>query len=171
MCLAPRTCITVFLDAVVPSVYISTGARDACSPSRPLVVMSAIPLRSSHTSLPSRPNSTSGVSALLRRFSSPSNYTGGVASVGQPVTDPMNLINDQVQDASLYPALHPTVHRYTLKSRGRDYAEIIVRSHAHNSQDPPLLYFGEDIAGYVILSLSDLGDLQSMDVVVSLFPN
>jgi hypothetical protein len=56
--------------------------------------------------------------------------------------------------------LLPTVHQYTLKSRGRDYAFITVKSHALNAQDPPLLYFGEDITGFVILSLSDLSDMQ-----------
>jgi len=73
--------------------------------------------------------------------------------------------------ASLHPAASATVHQYILKSRGREYAKIIVRSHSPNAHDPPVLYFGEDISGYVILSLSDLSDMQSMDVVVSQFPN
>jgi hypothetical protein len=123
---------------------------------------------SSHrASLPTGPNSKSGVSALLRRFSNPSNYTGGVVSTGQPAIDPTSLIGSQTHDV----ASPPTVHRYILKSRGRDYAFIIVKSHAHNAQDPLLLYFGEDVTGYVILSLSDLSDMQRMDVVVSQFPN
>jgi hypothetical protein len=72
----------------------------------------------------------------------------------------------------LYPAFPAnTVHQYNLKSRGRDYALITVRSHALNVEDPPLLYFGETLRGLVILSLSDLGDMQSMEVVVSQFPS
>jgi hypothetical protein len=118
---------------------------------------------------PAGPNSKSGVSALLRRFSTPSNYTGGVVSVGQPAVDPMSLIDNQIHDPLSCPASPPTVHQYILKSRGKDYAFIIVKSHALNGQDPPLLYFGEDITGYVILSLSDLSDMQRMDVAVSQF--
>ena len=121
---------------------------------------------SHRASLPTGPNSTSGVPALLRRFSNPSNYTGGVLSAGQAVIDPTSLVDNQIHDVLL-----PTVHQYILKSRGRDYALIIVKSHAVNAEDPPLLYFGEDIGeditGYVILSLSDLSDMQRMDVVVS----
>jgi hypothetical protein len=135
--------------------------------------MSPIPLRStSHrASLPAGPNSTSGVSALLRRFSNPSSYSGGVVSAAQPAIDPTNLLNNQIHDGLLRPNPPPTVHQYILKSRGRDYALILVTSHALNAEDPPLLYFGEDITGYVMLSLSDLSDMQGMDVVVSQVPN
>jgi hypothetical protein len=127
---------------------------------------------SSHrASLSGSKSSTSGVSALLRRFSTRSNHTGGIVSAGQHVIDPTSLFDNQIHDPLLGPASPPTVHQYTLKSRGRDYAFIIVKSHALNAEDPPLLYFGEDITGYVILSLSDLSDMQRMDVVVSQFPN
>ena len=91
-----------------------------------------------------------------------------MASAGQPAIDPTNLIDNQVHDVSLHPASPPTIqHQYTLKSRGRDYAFIIIKSHALNAQEPPLLYFGEGITGCVTLSRSDLSDMQSMDVVVS----
>ena len=123
---------------------------------------------SSHrASLPAGPNSTSGISALLRRFSNPSSYLGGVASVEQAAIDPMIVIENQIHDV----ASPPTVHQYTLKPRGRHDAFVIVKSHALDAQDSPLLYFGEDITGYVILSLSDLSDMQKMDVVVGHFPN
>jgi len=132
-----------------------------------------MPLHSSshRSTLPAVPNSTSGVSALLRRFSTPSNNNGGVVSAGQPTIDPTSLIDNQIHDVLLHPASPPTVHQCILKSRGRDYAFIIVKSHALNAEDPPLLYSGEDITGYVILSLSDLSDMQRIDVVVSQFPN
>jgi hypothetical protein len=131
--------------------------------------MSPIPLHPSlhHTSFPSGPRSTSGVSAFLRRFSNPSNYAGGAR---QPAKDPLSLIGDQVH-ALLHPASSTTVHQYILKSCGREYAQIIVKSHAPNAHNPPVLYFGEDITGHVVLSHSDLSDMQSMDVVVSQSPN
>jgi hypothetical protein len=94
---------------------------------------------------------------------------------GQPVAqasvDPATPIHDQVHNASLIPTVPTeTIHEYTLKSRGRDYALITVTSHAPNAQDIPLLYFGEELKGFVVLSLSDLNDMQNMDVVVSQFP-
>ena len=130
---------------------------------------------SDRISLPPGPNTKFSATALLRRFSNPSTYSNsGNAFVGQPVAhpamDPTNLIHNQVHDASLYPADPPkTVHRYSLKSRGKDYALITVTSHALDVEDTPLLYFGEDIKGVVMLSRADLSDMQSMDVVVSLF--
>jgi hypothetical protein len=107
--------------------------------------------------------------ALLRRFSTPSPYTGsGNASARQPAIDPTALIHDDASLHPLYPASSAdTVHQYNLKSRGRDDAIITVKSHARTAQDPPLLYFGEEIKGFVILSLTDLSDMQNMDVVVS----
>jgi hypothetical protein len=111
------------------------------------------------------------MSPILRRFSTSSTSTGGVVLGGQPAVDPTSLIDNQIRDALLYPASHPTIHPYILNSRGKDYSFIIVKSHALNAQDTPLLYYGEDIPVYVILSLSDLGDMQRMDVVVSQFLN
>ena len=98
-------------------------------------------------SLPSGPNLISDAVPLLRK-SIPSTYTGN--ALRQPTAQPAS-----------------TVHQYSLKSRGRDFAIVAVNSHAHNAQDRPLLYFGEEIKGFVILSLSDLSKMQSMDVVVS----
>jgi hypothetical protein len=135
-----------------------------------------MPVPSHRASLPPGPNSRFGVTAILRRFSTPSNYTGGNATAGQLATqrgiDPTSLIHDEVHDASLRPAFPTdTVHQYSLKSRGRDYALILVRSHALNGQDPPLLYFGETLKGFVVLSRNDLSDMQSMEVAVSEFSN
>jgi hypothetical protein len=88
----------------------------------------------------------------------------------QASVDPATPIHDQVHNASLIPTVRSeTVHEYPLKSRGREYALIIVPSHASNAQDIPLLYFGEELNGFVVLSLSDLNEIQSMDVVVSQF--
>lgn len=128
-------------------------------------------------SLPPAPNPQFSATALLRRFSNPSTYSNsGNVFTGQPAAppamDPTSLIHNHVHDASLYPADPPkTVHRYNLKSRGKDYAFITVTSRAIDFHDTPLLYFGEDIKGVVMLSRADLSDMQSMDVVVSLvFP-
>ena len=80
--------------------------------------------------------------------------------------------NAQARHASFFPTVpSDTVHhQYNLRSRGRDYALITVASHAPNVQDSPLLYFGEELKGFVALSLNDLNDMQSMDVMVSQFP-
>ena len=78
---------------------------------------------------------------------------------------PMEQIHDQAGDASM-----GTVHQYILKSRGRNYASIIVMSHALDAQDPPLLYIGEELKGSIALSIDDLSGMQSMHVVVSQFP-
>ncbi|KAI0300817.1 hypothetical protein BC826DRAFT_1102149 [Russula brevipes] len=124
-------------------------------------------------SWPSGSSRSSGATPLLRRFSTPSPYTGGniVAEPGhsreQPAVDPTNKLQDQVIDASSAPA--DTVHQYNLKSRGRIYALITVKSHAPNARDPPLLYFGEELTGFVILSLNDLSGMQSMDVMLRMF--
>lgn len=127
----------------------------------------------SRASLPTGSNQHKfSAAALLRRFSNPSTYTDNALRqpTAEPAIDPTTLIHDQVHDASLYPASPAgTVHQYNLTSRGKDYAIITVNSHAHNAQDPPLLYFGEEIKGFVILSLSGLNDMQNMDVVVSRF--
>ncbi|KAF8485988.1 hypothetical protein DFH94DRAFT_163201 [Russula ochroleuca] len=130
---------------------------------------------SNRTSLPLGPNPKFSATALFRRFSNPSTYsTNGNALGGQPAAlppiDPTSIIHNQVHDASLYPANPPsTVHEYNLKSRGKDYALIIVTSHALDVHDTPLLYFGEEIKGYVMLSRTDLSDMQSMDVVLQVF--
>lgn len=80
------------------------------------------------------------------------------------------LFHNQVHNASLYPLSSAgTIHQYDRKSRGRDYS-IQVRSHARDAQYPPLLYFGEEIEGSVILlSLANLNDVEKMDAVVSQF--
>jgi hypothetical protein len=148
----------VSIDAVQQAPY-KHRCRDEF-PSPLFVVMSPLSLRSSshRAGLPAGPNSASGVSGFLRRLSTPSNYTA---------IDPTSLFDYEIPDVLLRPDSLPTVHQYTLKSS----AFIIVKSHALNAQDPPLLYFGEDITGYVILSPSDLSDMQRVDVVVSPFPS
>lgn len=64
-----------------------------------------------------------------------------------------------------------TAHKYTLKSRGRDYATVIIVSHAPNIQDTPLLHFGDELKGRVILPKDNLSDVRSMEVAVSQFPD
>ena len=116
----------------------------------------------------------SPVAALFRRTSAPPPYTPTEQDVAQPSIDSgaATQVNAQVHHALFFPTVpSDTVHhQYNLKSRGRDYALLTVASHARNVQDSPLLYFGEELKGFVGLSLNDLNDLQSVDVVVSQFP-
>ena len=92
-------------------------------------------------------------------------------SAAGPSIIPTEQTHDQVEDAPLYPSSPmSTVHQYTLKCRGRNYASIVVMSHARNAQDPPLLYIGEELKGSIALYLNDLNGMQSMHVVVSQFP-
>ena len=148
-------------------------------PSGPASVPDAVALvRRSIPSQPATDPTARGAAALRRRFSPPplpppSPYTGGCnASARQPTaqlaTDIPAHIHDQIPHASLCPAsVTDTDHQYNLKSRGRDFAIITVKSHARTALDTPLLYFGEEIKGLVVLSLNDLSDMQNMDVAVS----
>ena len=111
--------------------------------------------------------------ALLRRFSTPSPYTGGNAAAGQPAEHPIDTASqahNQVHDPAVVPAGTVTAHKYNLMSRGRHYALITVTSHASKGRDPPLLYFGEELSGFIVLSRGDLGSMLSMDVAVSRHP-
>src|SRR5579863_3064947 len=133
-----------------------------------LFVMPSFPIRPHRTSIPPEATRTFPATALLRRFSTPSPYTAAGQPVAQPSIEPM--VHNQVHDASFIPtASSETVHQYILTSRGREYAFVTVTSHALDPQDIPLLFFGEELRGFVVLSLSDLNDMQNMDVVVSPF--
>ena len=115
-------------------------------------------------SLPSGPSSIFDAAPFVRKSIPGSHPTA------QPATVPTSHIHDRILDALLHPAsAADTVHQYNLKSRGRDYAIIAVKSHARTALDTTLLYFGEEIKGFVILSLNDLSDMQNMDVAVSWF--
>lgn len=103
--------------------------------------------------------------ALLRRFSTPSPYTG-LNAPDQPAVQV--TVEPPSQEHGGEPS---SKHNYILKSRGRDYATIVVKSRAPNVLEPPLLHFGDELNGLVVLPRDNLNDLQSMEVVVSLFPN
>jgi hypothetical protein len=128
------------------------------------------PIPPHRASLPA--NNRFSVTAVLRRFSAPSPYTGRGVVVEQPAAeltiDPMNHFRDNNYDPSLSA---DTVHQYDLQSRGRNYALVAVMSHASSAQGTPLLFFGEELTGFVALSLSDVSGMQSMNVVVSWFPS
>jgi len=111
------------------------------------------------------------LSAVLHEFPTPPPYIRGdgiaESPAAQPEIDLANQLHSQVHDISSCPAVSAdTEHQYSLKSRGRDYALITVKSHALNAHDPPLLYFGEVLKGFVVLSLNDLGEVRSIDVVL-----
>ena len=134
--------------------------------------MLPIHTRPQNASSPKSKRKSSSVATLLHRISSPPPYTLTEQHVAQPSVDSGTIrVNAQVR-----PSFSPTVpsdtvhHQYHLKSRGRDYALISVASHAPNVKDTPLLYFGEEMTGFVALSLNSLSGMQSVDVVVCHFP-
>ncbi|KAH9173756.1 hypothetical protein EDB89DRAFT_2068550 [Lactarius sanguifluus] len=62
-----------------------------------------------------------------------------------------------------------TSHEYTLTSRGRDYATVVVVSHAPNILDPPLLHFGDELKGRIVMRIDSLSDMRIMEVVFQVF--
>jgi hypothetical protein len=125
-------------------------------PSFPLPPYGAIPPGSNKTTFPV---------AAHHRFSTLPPYT-----IEQPVVLPsIGPTQGPVHDASFIPNVpSEVVHQYALTSHGKDYALITVTSHAQNAQDPPLLYFGEELKGSVVFSSNNgLSDMRSIDVVVS----
>jgi hypothetical protein len=72
------------------------------------------------------------------------------------------------ESSTTIPAI--TAHQYKITSRGRDFALIAVMSRARNAHDPPFLYFGEELKGFIEVSLDDLNGVWRMEVVVSPFP-
>ncbi|KAH9174158.1 hypothetical protein EDB89DRAFT_1904657 [Lactarius sanguifluus] len=59
-----------------------------------------------------------------------------------------------------------TSHEYILTSRGRDYATVVVVSRAPNILDPPLLHFGDELKGRIVMRIDSLTDMRIMEVVV-----
>jgi hypothetical protein len=88
-----------------------------------------------------------------------------------PLRDIVSLKDSAPPPESSITAPADTVHQYMLKSRWKYHALVTVMSHATNARDSPLLYFGEELKGFVELTLDNLSGMQSMDVVVSRFPN
>ena len=70
------------------------------------------------------------------------------------------------------PATYATngVQQYTLMSNGSDYALVEVSSRGPNDQDP-LLHFGEELTGFIVLTPGSLRGMQRTDLVVSQLPN
>jgi hypothetical protein len=128
----------------------------------------ASPLPPHGTSIPPESNQTFPVIAS-HRFSTLPPYTIIDDSEQPAASSSIDPTQDQVHDASVIPKVpSETLHQYT-PSRPRDYALITVTSHAQNAQDPPLLYFGEELKGSVVLPSGGLSDMRSIDVVVSQF--
>ncbi|KAI9433516.1 hypothetical protein H4582DRAFT_2060923 [Lactarius indigo] len=75
--------------------------------------------------------------------------------------------SSQAHDHIVLPLEIPSCarHRYSLKSRGREYAVVVVASRADNELDSPLLHFGDGLIGYIKLGIDSLSDMLSMDVV------
>ncbi|KAH8983979.1 hypothetical protein EDB86DRAFT_167895 [Lactarius hatsudake] len=62
-----------------------------------------------------------------------------------------------------------TSHEYILTSRGRDYATVVVVSRAPNVLDPPLLHFGDELKGRIVMRIDSLSDMRIMEVVFQVF--
>ncbi|KAI0303672.1 hypothetical protein B0F90DRAFT_1916642 [Multifurca ochricompacta] len=62
-----------------------------------------------------------------------------------------------------------TFHRYNLVSRGKDYALVIIQSRAANPEDTPLLYFGEEVTGFIVLSQADLSNMRIIEIALQTF--
>ncbi|KAI0258408.1 hypothetical protein BC834DRAFT_975189 [Gloeopeniophorella convolvens] len=112
---------------------------------------------------------------ILRRFSTPSPYTVG-ATTSSPghQTSPLPEIqvtgsHDLAQND--FPSATPltTPHTYAVKSRGKDYAAVVILSHAQNVRDSPLLYYGEDITGAIVVPLDHFERIQTVEVVLQMY--
>ncbi|KAI9439824.1 hypothetical protein H4582DRAFT_2075191 [Lactarius indigo] len=126
-------------------------------------------IRSERASVSVQPSPAFDVDALLRRFSNPSPYTPL-----NPATNPSPMqtaAEPSSQEHVVPPSRIPfdTAHEYLLASRGRDYAIVAVVSHAQNVRDPPLLHFGDELNGVIVLPRENLTDMRSMEVVFQLF--
>jgi hypothetical protein len=139
-----------------------------------LFLMLPIHTRPQNASSPKSKRKSSSVATLFHRISSPPPYTLTEHHVAQPSVGlgATMRVNAQAHHSSLSLTVPPDSvhHQYHLKSRGRDYAFVTVASHAPNVKDSPLLYFGEEVRGFMALSLNALSDMQSVDVAVSHFP-
>ena len=123
-------------------------------------------IRSERASISVKPTTPFDADALLRRFSTPSPYTGLNSPTDQSAVQP-TVVKQPSQEHGVEPSAN---HSYTLKSRGRDYATIFVVSRAPSVLEPPLLHFGDELNGQVVLPRDNLNDMQTLEVVVSLFP-
>ncbi|KAI0255035.1 hypothetical protein BJV78DRAFT_813475 [Lactifluus subvellereus] len=137
--------------------------------------MSSI-INSKSRSVPSEGTSTSftptpafDACSLLRRFSTPFLYAGGNSATEQHgpqrAIDPAIRAHSKVHTSPVFSESPPDgVHRYNLMSRGSDYAFIEVSSRGPNDQDP-LLHFGEELTGFIVLSPGGLRCMQRIDLV------
>ena len=62
------------------------------------------------------------------------------------------------------------VHDYVLMSHGTDYVRVEVSSRGLNNPDP-MLYIGEDLTGFIVLSPGGLRAMQRIDLIVSQLPD
>ena len=124
-------------------------------------------IRSDRASISVKPSPPFDADALLRRFSTPSPYTGLNSAPHQ------STVQLAAGPSTQEPAKIPfdIAHKFILTSRGRNYATILVMSRARNIQDTPLLHFGDDLNGFIALPRDHLSDMRSMEVVVSPLPN
>ncbi|KAI0255036.1 hypothetical protein BJV78DRAFT_1151867 [Lactifluus subvellereus] len=91
---------------------------------------------------------------LSTQFTHTRSYSASEQPATQLVTEPAtSLTNDGHQDI------------YILMSHGSDYALVEVSSRGFNDQDP-LLHFGEELTGFIVLSPGALRGMQRVDLAV-----
>lgn len=126
--------------------------------------------RSERASISVNPSPPFDAADLLRRFSTPSPYTGLNSATDQSAmqlaAEPASQEHGIVQSSKI---IFDTPHKYILTSRGRQHALVFVVSRAPNVQDPPLLHFGDELNGLIVLPRDNLSNMQSMEVVFQLF--
>jgi hypothetical protein len=115
---------------------------------------------------------------LIRRFSLPSSYTvDEPASTSAQLVVPNNAYSRTASSASSSNAPHSPLamqpgpalmqHRYPLKSRGKDYAFIMLSdSRAARERDAPVFFHGDEVAGKISMALENLGGIQRIEVKV-----
>ncbi|KAI0067288.1 hypothetical protein BV25DRAFT_1089804 [Artomyces pyxidatus] len=127
----------------------------------------------SRVSLP--PQSTAAGDQLLRRFSVPSPYSPEPSVLRAEF---LSTVEDSHHTAltssprllAVSLAAPPLIeHRYTIQSRGKDYALVTTKSHALNAKDTPTLHLGDEVSGFVTLPLAHLGGIHSIEVVLQEF--
>ncbi|KAI0031338.1 hypothetical protein K488DRAFT_86934 [Vararia minispora EC-137] len=119
------------------------------------------------------------VGELVRRFSLPSPYTEISADSSASAGASMHLqtINlrtrfNSTESWASHVRDEQTLreHRYPLKSRGKEYAFLVVSdSRASTERDSPLFYYGEAITGRISMAIEQLSRIQRMGVILQEF--
>ncbi|KAH9025329.1 hypothetical protein EDB84DRAFT_401820 [Lactarius hengduanensis] len=113
-------------------------------------------------------STTTSISSEMRALSLMSAASSQTrASAYSSLFDSPPLLDPPVDPSSQAHAIissFDTSHEYILTSRGRDYATVVVVSRAPNILDPPLLHFGDELKGRIVMRIDSLSDMRIMEV-------